>query len=354
MPDWTRSMEQTFEFYEVDPSTWADAREITNVTGCVIAYDATVDTLASASIDCDEDLTDKYVRPYLVTVQDRIRERFPLGTYLCQTPSRTFDGKRSFMTQDCYSPLIELKEKTMPLGYSLNKNVKILNSAALLTEENVRAPVVAANSDKKLDAVFVSDTSDTMFTFIRDLLANAEYHFDLDDTGRILFAPNQDISAMQPIWTYSDDNSSILFPSVEVRRDLFNVPNVVEVIYSPSGKSYPLYSKVVNNDKDSIVSTVNRGREIVYRDTNPNVASSLTSSQLKEYATNLLKRLSSIEYTVTYSHGYCPVRVGDCVLLNYARAGINNTRAVVRRQSLSCTTGAKVEETAVYTEQLWG
>lgn len=354
MPDWTKSMAQTFEFYEVDPATWTDTRQITEVTGCTIAYDATVDTLASASIDCSEDLTDKYVRPYLITVQNGIRERFPLGTYLCQTPSRTFDGTRSLTTQDCYSPLIELKEKTLPLGYSINKNVNILEAAAQLTEEGVRAPVVPGESTKKLDAVFVSDTRDTRFSFLKDLLANAEYHFDLDDNGRILFAPNQSISSMRSIWTYSDDNSSILLPSVEVSRDLFNVPNVVEVIYSPSDKTYPLYSKVVNKDKKSIVSTVNRGREIIYRDTNPNVAASLTQAQLNEYAKNLLKQLSSIEYTVRYSHGYCPVRVGDCVLLDYARAGISNTRAVVRRQSLSCTAGALVEETAVYTEQLWG
>lgn len=354
MPDWTKSMEQTFEFYEVDPNTWADMRQITEVTACVVAYDSTVETLGSISIDCTEDLTDKYVRPYLITVQNNVIEKFPLGAYLCQTPKRSFDGKRSQTTQDGYTPLIELKEKTMPIGYAITKNTNILDIAGSLTEESVRAPVVKGTDTHTLDADFVSTTTDTRLLFLRDLLSNAEFHFDLDDLGQILFAPNQQITSMQPVWTFSDDNSSILYPNIEVSRDLFGVPNVVEVLYSPSDTTTPLYSRVVNDSEDSIASTKSRGREIIYRDTNPSVVASLTQQQLNEYAKNLLKTLSSVEFTLTYRHGYCPVKVGDCVLLNYERAGIFNTKAVITRQSMSLTAGLQVEETAVYTQQLWG
>lgn len=31
MPDWTKSMEQTFEYYVVDPGTWCDKSQITDV-----------------------------------------------------------------------------------------------------------------------------------------------------------------------------------------------------------------------------------------------------------------------------------------------------------------------------------
>ena len=66
-----------------------------------------------------------------------------------------------------------------------------------------------------------------------------------------------------------------------------------------------------------------------------------------------MRALSSIEYTVSYKHGYCPVRVGDCIRLNYARAGINNIKAKVISQSIECIPGCPVTEKAVFTTKLW-
>lgn len=67
----------------------------------------------------------------------------------------------------------------------------------------------------------------------------------------------------------------------------------------------------------------------------------------------MLKELSSIEYTVSYTHGYCPVRVGDCVRLNYEAAGVRNIKAKVISQSIQCIPGCPVTEKAVFTNSLW-
>ena len=78
-----------------------------------------------------------------------------------------------------------------------------------------------------------------------------------------------------------------------------------------------------------------------------------TKNQIDEYAEQLLRELSSIEYTVTYTHGYCPVRIGDCVRLNYARAGLNGVKAKVISQTITCEPGCPVTEKAVFTTKLW-
>lgn len=354
MPDWTQSMQQTYEFYEVNPLTWTDRRQITNITSCSITRDSTEETLGSASIDCDDDLTDMYVRVYLVTTQYGIRERIPLGTYLCSSPNVTFDGRKRTVTQDGYTPLLELKEKTMPMGYSIQKGTNIIWAAKQIAADGARAPIVADSDKIKLDATFVSDVQDTRLLFLTDLLANAGYHLDLAPDGSILFAPDQDLDSLQPYWTYTDDNSSILLPDISISKDLYGIPNVVEVIYSPNDTSPPLFTRATNQAKSSIVSVPSRGREIVYRDTNPDAAAGLTQAQIWEYARNKLKQMSSIEHTITYSHGYCDVRVGDCVELNYERAGLQNVKAQVIRQVINCVSGCTVQETAVYTERLWG
>lgn len=353
MPDWTKSMRQTYEYYIVDPGTWEDAEQITDVESCSITRDLDNETLGSSSLTCDTDYTDKYIRVYLVTEQGGVRERTPLSTNIYQTPSTRFDGKRRTAEQDGYTPLIELKESTIPLGYSIIKGQNILGRASEIIAEKARAPVVGKTSSEKLLDNFVADVNDTYLTFMEDLIANADYRFDLDEMGRILFARNQNISALQPIWTYTDDNSSILLPEITVSRDLYGIPNVVEVVYSASD-SAPMYAKAVNKDPNSVVSTVSRGREVVYRETDPNVAEGLTQAQLNEYAKELLRNLSSLEYTLTYSHGYCPVRIGDCVMLNYEKAGLSGIKAQVVSQTITCQSGCVVEETASFTQSLWG
>lgn len=353
MPDWTKSMRQTFEYYIVDPGTWGDIERIDNVESCSITRDLDNETLGSSSLNCDTDYTDKYIRVYLVTEQNGIRERTPLSTNIYQTPSTKFDGRRNTAEQDGYTPLIELKESTMPLGYSIRKGENILSLASMIADEKLRAPVVEGSGEDNLLDDFVADVNDTYLTFLTDLIANADYRFDLDEMGRVLFAKNQDILSLQPIWTYTDDNSSILLPEITVSRDLYGIPNVVEVVYSASD-SMPMYAKAVNNDPDSVVSTISRGREVVYRETDPNVVEGLTQSQLDEYARELLRSMSSLEYTLTYSHGYCPVRIGDCVRLNYNRAGLTDVKAKVVSQTINCASGCTVEETAIFTRSLWG
>lgn len=352
MPNWAESMQQSFEYYVVDPGTWKEEKFLDNVKSCTITRDSDSETLGSAMIDVADSVGECYIRVYLITIQNGLKERYPLGTFLVQTPSSTFDGKIRSVSMDAYTPLLELKESPPPLGYSILKGQNIMSIAYQIAREHARAPVIAATSDKTLYSDFVANTSDTWMSFLTDLIANAKYIFELDEMGRILFAPKQDIASLQPVWTYDDSNSSILRPDVSMDHDLYGIPNVVEVIYSNGNDVY--YTKVVNDDPNSPTSTVSRGREIVHRDTNPSVLGDATEAQIKEYATSLLKSLSTVEYSVTYTHGYCPVRLGDCVRLNYIRAGLTGIKAKVVSQSIKCESGCQVTEKAVFTMNLWG
>lgn len=351
MIDWHESMNHTYEYYIVDPLTWKDDKKIDIVKSSTIKRDSTVETLGSASFEVTDLVGECYIRTYLIASQNGISEKVCLGTHLVQSPSSSFDGKIKSVSLDAYTSLIELKENQPPLGYSLLKDDPIMYKAYMIAREQVRAPVVPAVNDKKLNKDFVSNTDDTWLSFDSDLISNAKYEFSLDELGRILFSPKQELSSLQPTWTYNDDNSSILYPDVSMDHDIYGIPNVVEVIYSNGSDSY--YARVVNDDINSPTSSINRGREIVHRVTDWNLSGTPTYAQVQEYAESLLKELSSVEYTVTYTHGYCPVRLGDCVRLNYSRAGLNNIKAKVISQSIKCESGCSVEEKAKYTVKLW-
>ena len=352
MADWTSSMQQTFEYYVVDPDSWKDVSKIENVKSCTISRDSEAETLGSATIDVTESLGECYVRVYLITIQNGVREKHPLGTFLVQTPSSSFDGKIRDVSMDAYTPLLELKESPPPIGYSLLKEQNIMSIAYQLIREHARAPVVEADCSTALLNDFVANLDDTWLSFLTDLISNARYTFSLDELGRILFAPNQDTASLNPVWTYDDGNSSILYPDISMDHDLYGIPNVVEVVYSRGSSSY--FARAVNDDSNSQISTVNRGREIIYRVNDPDMIGDPTNNQIDDYAEQLLRELSTIEYTVSYTHGYCPVRLGDCVRLNYERAGIVDVKAKVISQSIKCEPGCPVTEKAVFTTKLWG
>lgn len=345
-------MKQTFEYCVVDPDTWRDMSTLDHVSKCTIDRDEDTDTLGSAVFDVSDSVTECYIRVYLITIQNGVTERFPMGTFLVQTPSADYDGRYPKMSLDAYTPLLELKENPPPVGYSLLKKSNIMSYAYKIVRAHVRAPVPYVKGTDVLYSDFVANTDDTWLSFIKDLLANAQYKIGLDEMGRILFLPDQDTASLRPVWEYTDDNSSILYPDISLKHDIYGLPNVVEVVYTSSLNNYT--ARVVNNDPNSPISTVNRGREIIHRAINPELPGEPTKTQLQEYAKLLLRQLSSVDYTLSYSHGYCPVRLGDCVLLNYERAGITGVKAKVTRQSIECTPGCKVTETAVYTTNLWG
>lgn len=351
MTNWLGTMQQTFEYYIVDPGTWKDISKVENVTSSSINRDASAETLGSASINVNEPLGECYIRIYLITIQNGVREKHPLGTFLVQTPSYSFDGKTKNITLDAYTPLLELKENYPPLGYSLLKGENILSMAYRIAREQARAPIYETTNNQVLHTNFVAATDDTWMTFLSDLLSNAKYKFGLDELGRVLFLPDQDTRSLQPVWTYTDDNSSILYPSLDIDHDLYGIPNVVEVIYSNGNQYY--YGEAVNDDSNSPISTVSRGRRITHRVTNPSILGNPTQTQIQEYAEQTLREMSTLEYTITYKHGYCPVRLGDCVRLNYKRAGLNGVKAKVISQTIDCVPGCPVTEKAVFTAELW-
>lgn len=352
MINWVESMNQTFEYYIVDPYTWKDMKPINTITSSSIDRDSDTDLIDSASISTTESLGECYIRIYLIAIQNGIKEKVCLGTFLVQTPSRNFNGMNDDISLDAYSPILELKEKQSPIGYTILKNSNIMDNGYRIVRDNVRCPVVKPDCKELLSDNFVSNLDETWPSFVRDLIAHAKYEIRLDEMSRILFAPKQNTASLQPVWTYDDSNSSILLPDITVNRDLYGIPNVVEVIYSSGRHHY--YGKAINDDPNSPISTISRGREIVHRITDPNLSGLPSQLQVQNYATEVLKELSSLEYTVTYSHGYCPVRLGDCVRLNYERAGIVNVKAKVIKQSIKCTTGCQVSETATFTNKLWG
>lgn len=353
MIDWTRSMIQSFEYYKVDPITWGITEKIDSVLSSKVTFDINSESISSANITLSESIGEIYVRIYLKCKQDDIDYSFCLGTYLVQTPNVSYDGTINDISVDAYSSLLELKEKYTPIGYYIPKDTGILEVTGHICRDVIRPPVIMTPDTEQtmMESGFVSETNETYLSFLTAALKVANYRFDLDDEGRILFTPMDNLTYIRPVWTYNDDNSSILYPDITSEKDLYGIPNVVEVLYSSGDEK--VFSRVENHDISSPTSIENRGREIVHRDTNPPFSIAPSQIILNQYAERTLENLSVLKNTITYKHGYCSVRVGDGVRINYEKAGIKNVIAKVIKQSITCEPGCPVEETAVFMSTLY-
>lgn len=372
MIDWSKSMKQTYEFYTVNPNTGMNKTKLYNVTGASVSRDLNSDTQVSGSIEYDGELDEEYVRIYLVAEQGNERENVPLITMLCQTPSTSYDGKRKNTSITGYSPLLELQNVYPPFGYTIPKYPKngladndplVLNNLIPeLCKANMRTQVLDITENLKqvnanrLAQPFVTDPQNTWFEVINTLVGMTDYMFRVTPLGVTYFGKRPKIKQMAPIWAFDSQNSSILYSDISIDRDLYGIPNVIEVI-TTSTAGTTLTAVVSNDDSNSPTSTVSRGRKVVKRIVNPEDLGKLPSnsdgSVLQQYAQDILEKANELEYKISYKHGYCGVDIGDCVYINYPDAGLNFVKALVVSQKIDCKTGCQVEETAVFTKRLY-
>lgn len=175
MLDWTQTMSQSYRFYKVDPVTWMDGQELNQISDCSINWDSTSSTLGSASITTSEILEECYIRTYMVAIQNGVKETIPIGTFLYQMPSNDYDGKCQTIKMNGYTPLMELKEKSPSIGYTIKKGTNYMTLASELTAKNTRAPVITVETASTLSSNFTAGTDDTWLTYLRDLIATDHY-----------------------------------------------------------------------------------------------------------------------------------------------------------------------------------
>ena len=63
------------------------------------------------------------------------------------------------------------------------------------------------------------------------------------------------------------------------------------------------------------------------RDTSPDIVGRPSQEYLDEYAVKKLRDLSISSTRLLSLMGSCPVRVGDCVMLDYRRFGLNQVKS---------------------------
>lgn len=334
-------MQVTYRFTKVDPRTWRDAEEIAEVEDAEVSFDSSQATKGTMTCTMSEPIGEAYIRAYIV--EDGASS--PVGTFLCQTQTSDHDGRTKRYRVEAYTPLHELAETHPPIGFFAPKNTPIASFAARYADDNCRAPVVASLSGGASTDIYVAETDESWLDFLSGLLEQDGKSFVPDYDGSLLIVPDRDAASLQPMCAFTDDNASIVQGEVEEEWDVYKVPNRVTVI-APDGT----VAVAENRNDDTPLSYNNRGRWVEERITDPKLPIGYDQSYLDDYAERELAKRSVSEHKVTITHGWVPhLRIGDCVFLALARAGIY-TRAIIVSMRLKCDKEAQVQTVLKFTE----
>lgn len=345
--DWTGEFAQDFAYYEVDPETWGDVSRIDGVTRCTVTRDATTDTLETAEIEADW-LPDgeRWVRAYMDAVQDGVRYRVPVGTWVVQTPTATYDKVRT-VTCRCYSALHPLSEAKAGI-YSAPKGANCATECARILETYGVAPVMASESTKALTEHYVAPFGASWLEVAKAIAASGDLEIGVDSLGRVTLSPARSALARSIAWEFAEGAASILEQGVEETADWYGLPNVCIV------KSGGVIGRAVNDDPSSPISTRARGREVTLAVEDPDeLKGGATTAAANAVALKLLSEASVMEREVRFSHGYAPVNVGDRVRVR-GNSPAFDAVVTVRTQNVELATGARVEATGTWNFDLMG
>lgn len=357
MIDWTMSMQQWYEFYTVNPVSWSDVALIDTVTSADISTDLNTATITSASFSFGNLSGEFYIRAYICGAQgDEDIERYCLGTYLVQSPTFSYDGYYNTITATAYSPLMELKENYPPIFYTLPKDSDVVKWAYQAIKENSRLLVEENDMESVISKYdYVANSDDNWLDFITSVLNQNGLSYMISPEGRVRIYKEYNYARNPVKHIFKTDEKSILLPNISYNKDLYDIPNVVEV-YVSTEKGYNVV-RVLNNKSalESSTSIAARGREIVYRETSPSILGVPSDAEIENYAKRLLEAKSTILAEITFSHAYVPgLSVGDSIIIDYPDAGLNEQKCKIISQSMTLKEGLTVDTTATYEIKYWG
>lgn len=325
--DWENGYTVKYYACFIDSDTWYDTERFEITDGTV---ERSSDNLRqSASLKCTDydESTERWIRVYMDAVQSGNVTHNALFTGLATSPSKDVDGAITERSLECFSVLKPCEDILLQRGYYVSSG---RNGAMAIRELlNVTpAPVDIDGTSPSLADAIVAEDDETNLTMIEKILDAINWRLQITGEGRIVLSPKSD----EIIEEFSPEDMDIIETSFSVERDWYDCPNVFRATLNEM-------SAVARDDNpDSPLSTVNRGREIWKQDE----ADLADDETLAEYASRMLREAQDVSESAKYTRRFHPdIDVGDLIRIDYPQLqGIFR----VESQSISLTYAGETDE----------
>lgn len=319
--DWSKGYTASYYMARVDPATWRSTERIKIEGGTINRQDSAL--MESADFTCSDypGGVEQWVRVYMDVRQGGASAHTALFTGLATSPEQVINGTHKGHTIACYSVLKPAEDVLLPRGwYALaGRNGANLVKSLLIGP----APVSIDGVSPALADTIIAEDGETNLSMVGKILLALDWRLRISGDGSITICPKPTGPAARFGMTES-------WVELEVTRteDYFTCPNTFRAVVGNQS------AVAVDNNPDSILSTVTRGREVWAEEINPAMAD---NEGLMAYAERRLKDLQQVASTASYIRRYNPdVLVGDYIDLSYPEQGLSG---LYRVTSQSVTLG---------------
>ena len=330
---WSDGFTAAYYLTFVDPKSWRDIGRMEITSGSIDRSEG--DLIESADVTTTElpGNGEAWVRIWLDAEQGGV-EHVPLFTGLTSAPTRDIDGKRETFQVACYSVLKPVDDILPERGFYVPADVTAPSAAARLLQSGVAPVQIDFSGDMpRLTESVVSEDGETNLTLARKVLDAIGWTMKIDGSGVIHVLPKTE----NEVAMFDANQNDVIELAVTDDSDWFSCPNVLRAIADD------LTAVARDDDPESPLSTVNRGREIWTEETSVTLGS---NESLAAYAQRRLKELQSPSRTVSYARRFDPaVGIGDVVTINHPEVGIDG-RFQITSQSLDLSYGCRTTEEA--------
>lgn len=334
--DWSKGFSSRYYVSVLDRNTWRDLRRIEITGGTIKREDS--ELRESADIDCVNytETTEQLIRVWLDARQNGGSDHIPLFTGIATSPGRDINGNLVTNTLECYSVLKIAQDMLLPRGWYAPKGI---NGGDLIRDLLGMIPVDITISENSpgLKSAIIAEDGENRLSMTDKILSLMDWRMTLDGYGNIYIKPY----SWDAVATFDAINNDVLEPTLTINHDWYDCPNVYRAVLDDS------YAVARDDDPDSLLSTVSRGREVWFEDSSVYLQEHET---LAEYAQRMLKDAQKSSTSISYDRRFDPnVYVSDVVRLNYSGQNIKGDY-LVTSQTITLGYNARTSEEVIQIE----
>lgn len=245
---------------------------------------------------------------------------FPLGIFLLSSPKRKDRTNGVFREVEAYGGLIILRDDKFETTYAVNEGTKYYDAIIELLSSSGITKYNIEYTDAALQRSIEFEPGKEKLFAINELLRQINYTPIYDDVnGSFTSSPYRSPAIKSIDYSYRDDDLSVMYQGVEEELDLFEIPNKWVVVCS-NPEQDPLGSTYSNENEDSPLSIVNRGRTIVdYRE----VTDIADQQTLDAYVQRIAFEASQVYGRISFETAIMPMHdYADLLEIDYSPLNI--------------------------------
>ena len=292
-------------------------KALTAVVPCggTVDLDATADIERTASLELYQplDLLKVEIQP----VAEIGGIPYPLGRFLASTPTQSSDGYRDIWKVECYDRTLILQEDKLLRAMTIPKGKLYLDAVGeLMVSAGIDEDVIQDESAAALPIDRTFEAGTAKLSIINTLLDEINFNkLRCDAEGTFVISAYTDQTRTPAGISYRQEDGGILLPGVEILTDYYNIPNVYYTDVQNPEQDAAYHSEYRNDDEDSPLSTVQRGRNIVAEIEGPEAVEN--QAQLDIWLERKAMERSMAYQTIRFSTAVMPVHQSmDRILLS--------------------------------------